>query len=311
MRRIILIFSIILCVTACYAEGGLDKSSNNNSLPKEWQNPTGKPDGSGKTKEKASSSDSLAKKDSAITAQYEYDGQEGEDDSDNEEAAQQEQEQAEQEGSSSGGSNFMALLAILFCAVIAFYLYRKEQKEKAERLKAGRQSHSNVKPVDAKAFNNLAVKVDGLSNRVSNLEQSIAQLSSSVSILMSRKETPDNGNPKPHDTAVPPKPGRKEETFYAKALNGDTFQTSTLTTKNDKFTIFVLNVADDEGTYSVNDAPDAQRNLISGFQYAVAKAVDIQSKVNAPGRVVTLQPGTVRKTAGGWKITKKAVVELK
>ena len=79
----------------------------------------------------------------------------------------------------------------------------------------------------------------------------------------------------------------------------------------DEYTVFVLTVSGNEGTFKVNDAPNAQIYLISNFAYSVASAVEVKSKSASAKAIATVKPGRVRKTGNGWTIVKKAVVELR
>ena len=89
------------------------------------------------------------------------------------------------------------------------------------------------------------------------------------------------------------------------------FPTDSMQQSRDEYTVFVLTVSGNEGTFKVNDAPNAQVYLISNFAYSVANAVEVRSKSASAKTIATVQPGRVRKTGNGWTIVKKAVVELR
>lgn len=99
--------------------------------------------------------------------------------------------------------------------------------------------------------------------------------------------------------------------LYANILNGMVFPSDDMQPTCDEYTVFVLTVSGNEGTFKVNDAPNAQLYLISNFAYSVASAVEVKSKSASAKAIATVKPGCVRKTGNGWTIVKKAVVELR
>ena len=99
--------------------------------------------------------------------------------------------------------------------------------------------------------------------------------------------------------------------LYANILNGMVFPSDDMQSACDEYTVFVLTVSGNEGTFKVNDAPNAQLYLISNFAYSVASAVEVKSKSASAKTIATVKSGRVRKTGNGWTIVKKAVVELR
>lgn len=206
----------------------------------------------------------------------------------------------------SDGKMMWVLIALAVVVVIFFSLRKKP---------SDRQSKPAVVDGPSVEEKELAALHEDLANlkaEVEVLKQQNIKLQKDLEDC--RKQTTANANStianaSVNNTFVSTKPSNT--VLYANILNGMVFPSDDMQPTCDEYTVFVLTVSGNEGTFKVNDASNAQLYLISNFAYSVASAVDVKSKSASAKAITTVKPGRVRKTGNGWTIVKKAVVELR
>lgn len=205
-----------------------------------------------------------------------------------------------------GGIMKWVLIALAVVVVIYFALRKKPTGKKPEQA-VGEEPSVEKKKIAAlhKSLNNLKAEVEVLKQQYiklqKDLEENRKQAAANVhAATVSANATNSAASKQPSDIVL-----------YANILNGMVFPDDDMQPSCDEYTVFVLTVSGNEGTFKVNDAPNAQLYLISNFAYSVASAVEVRSKSASAKSIVTVQPGRVRKTGNGWTIIKNAVVDLR
>lgn len=210
------------------------------------------------------------------------------------------------------GGKMMWVLIALAVVVVLFFASRKNSIGRQPKPAVGDELSDEKKEIAAlqESLTNLKAEVEVLKQQniklQTNLEDCRKQaVVNANSTTVNAKSTTANVNnsfasTKPNNTVL-----------YANILNGMVFPSDDMQSACDEYTVFVLTVSGNEGTFKVNDAPNAQLYLISNFAYSVASAVEVKSKSASVKAIATVKPGRVRKTGGGWSIVKKAVVELR
>ncbi len=208
------------------------------------------------------------------------------------------------DGESSGGSmTWLIIAAVAALAIYVYYRRLQNLRTKKEQGNGNGAEHQENTPDVAI----LHREIGELSHRLTSLEKMVQQLNDVICrINDNQQKTPSQSS-----QTVSPKQPLKSKQLYANILNGNLFQESAMQLNKDEYTVFVLSVVGDKGTFVVNDAPEAQINLISSFAYTVANAVNVRAKANNAQSIVTLQPGKVKKADGGWTIVENATVELR
>lgn len=196
------------------------------------------------------------------------------------------------------------LLAVVVI-VVAYFLTRKKPVGKGRKKDAYKEEPS----AEMKLIEALRNDVRNLIDNLNALRQQNESLRNEVNALRPKPVANTSAIQTQNNNVRAFKP--KKDVLYANILNGMVFPTDNMQQSRDEYTVFVLTVSGNEGTFKVNDAQDAQVYLISNFAYSVASAVDVKSKSTNAKAIVTVEPGRVSKTGSGWTIVKKAVVELR
>ena len=190
--------------------------------------------------------------------------------------------------------------------VIIYFVSRKKLVNNKRSAEPTSEDPNVVKKLIAALRENVA----RLEADVEALRQQNTRLGNELENLRSQQAASNNTQMLvQNDVPVSKKPRSME--LYANILNGMVFPSDDMQSACDEYTVFVLTVSGNEGTFKVNDAPNAQLYLISNFAYSVASAVEVKSKSASAKAIATMKPGRVRKTGNGWTIVKKAVVELR
>lgn len=204
------------------------------------------------------------------------------------------------------GNMKMWLIVAVALIVIIYFASRK----KPVNNKCSAEPTTEDPNVVKKLIAALREKVARLEADVEALRQQNTRLGNELENLRSQQTASNNTQMLvQNDVPVSKKPRSME--LYANILNGMVFPSDDMQSACDEYTVFVLTVSGNEGTFKVNDAPNAQLYLISNFAYSVASAVEVKSKSASAKAIATMKPGRVRKTGNGWTIVKKAVVELR
>lgn len=200
-------------------------------------------------------------------------------------------------------------LFVLAVVVVLFFALHKKPTSRQPKLETGDGSSVEEKKIATlyESLLNLKAEVEVLKQQNIKLKKDFEE---------SRKQTAANSNStttnvhaSTNSSSASTKPS--STALYANILNGMVFQSDDMQSACDEYTVFVLNVSGNEGTFKVNDAPNAQLYLISNFAYTVASAVEVRLKSANAKTIATVQLGRVHKTESGWTIVKKAVVELR
>lgn len=214
---------------------------------------------------------------------------------------------ADKDEESRGTGNMkMWLIVAVALIVIIYFVSRKKPVNNKRSAEPTTEDPNVVKKLIAALRENVA----RLEADVEALRQQNTRLGNELENLRSQQAASNNMQMLvQNDVPVSKKPRSME--LYANILNGMVFPSDDMQSACDEYTVFVLTVSGNEGTFKVNDAPNAQLNLISNFAYSVASAVEVKSKSASAKAIATMKPGRVRKTGNGWTIVKKAVVELR
>lgn len=201
----------------------------------------------------------------------------------------------------------MWVLIALAVVVVFFFASRKKPSDRQPKPAVGDGLSVEEKELAAlhEGLTNLKAEVEVLKQQNIKLQKDLEDC---------RKQTTANANSTIANASVnnsfaSTKPSNT--VLYANILNGMVFPSDDMQPTCDEYTVFVLTVSGNEGTFKVNDASNAQLYLISNFAYSVASAVEVKSKSASAKAITTVKPGRVRKTGNGWTIVKKAVVELR
>ncbi len=204
------------------------------------------------------------------------------------------------------GNMKMWIIVAVAVIVIIYFASRKKTVNNRRHAEPAEEEPS----ADKKLIDTLRERIAGLEAEREELRQQNTGLNIELDNLRARVASNSNMQPQTQNNVAVNRKSSSME-LYANILNGMVFPVDDLQPTRDEYTVFVLNVSGNEGTFKVNDAANAQLYLISNFAYSVASAVEVKSKEMSAKAIVTLEPGRVRKTSSGWTIIKKAVVELK
>ena len=211
----------------------------------------------------------------------------------------------DEESRGAGNMKMWLIVAVALIVIIYFALRKKPVNNKRSAEPTTEENNT-----DKKFIATLRGSVARLEADVEALRQQNTRLGNELEKLRSQQAASNNMQPQvQNDVPVSKRPRSIE--LYANILNGMVFPSDDLQPACDEYTVFVLTVLGNEGTFKVNDAPNAQLYLISNFTYSVASAVEVKSKSASAKAIATVQLGRVRKTGNGWTIVKKAVVELR
>lgn len=205
------------------------------------------------------------------------------------------------------GGKMMWLLIALAVVVVLFFASRKNSTGRQPKPAVGDGLSDEEKEIAAlhKSLTKLKAEVEVLKQQNIELKKELEDCRKQAAANVNSTTANVNVN----NSFASTKPSNT--VLYANILNGMVFPTDSMQQSRDEYTVFVLTVSGNEGTFKVNDAPNAQVYLISNFAYSVANAVEVRSKSASAKTIATVQPGRVRKTGNGWTIVKKAVVELR
>lgn len=219
-----------------------------------------------------------------------------------------------------GGSNwgFIALIIALISLLVTGYNYMVSQPKKSNRKgRNSRQQESSTTERDILNKINivnrdLQSRINQLSHRIEDLETQVNSLSLGQSGDVRTRTRSDNqfrpvsqgdliSNSSPIDTDLK---------LYASQVLSDSFPGEGLSEENNDYTIAILSIKGDCGTFVINDRATAQSFLISNFAYGAGRVSDVKHQGDNPTRIETMQPGSIKRQANGWKITANAQVRI-
>lgn len=193
--------------------------------------------------------------------------------------------------------DYMSLLALVLSVVSLIITYkRKDKYERNEEIDQVKRQFRDVKN-----------KIDNQDSCLTHIQNKINELR-----LVRQKE---NVNMKNHtgrvnDTHISTSVKKKEDIRYCTTIKGNLFPNIGIKDISDDFTICVLTLSGDYGTFVVNDASEAQQKILSQFNYGLSGIVNVKAKNLSPKAVKTIKIGKLRKMSDGWQVTEKADVEL-
>lgn len=205
------------------------------------------------------------------------------------------------------GGKIMWVLIALAVVMVLFFASRKNSTGRQPKPAVGDGLSDEEKEIAAlhESLTNLKAEVEVLKQQNIKLQNDLEDCRKQVAANVNSTAANANVN----NSFASTKPSNT--VLYANILNGMVFPSDDMQSACDEYTVFVLTVSGNDGTFKVNDAPNAQLYLISNFAYSVASAVEVKSKSASAKTIATVKPGRVRKTGNGWTIVKKAVVELR
>lgn len=198
-----------------------------------------------------------------------------------------------------GGMSAFDWISILALIVSVYVLYKSRKSGKVNQ--------------QTSALSGEAEKLSGeiveLKKRIAEMEECINAVSfgQSVSpqVAVSSQAEPQKLNSM---TNVPKKP--KEKTQYATIIKGETFLEMGIKDTADDFTVCILTITGDNGTFAVNGNPVAQQNILSKFNYGLSNIVVVKNKSLSPKCIRTIKAGKIRRVGKDWLVTDKAEIEL-
>jgi len=214
---------------------------------------------------------------------------------------------------------FIALIVAVLSLLVAFYNFATSQSKNNN--KKGRLSRQQDQP-------NIERDILNRMNIVSrDLQSQITQLSNRVDDLESQLNRSSLGQPRSTKMVARPenplKPASQSEyssnqsnsnnggtKLYASQVLSDCFPEEGLSDNNNDYAIAILSVKGDSGTFIINDRASAQSFLISNFAYGAGRVSDVCQQGDNPTRIETIQPGSIKRQANGWKITTNAQVKI-
>lgn len=153
---------------------------------------------------------------------------------------------------------------------------------------------------DISVLNAFEQKVNSLENRIIQLEKK-------------GEERPDSSNNKSsNNQKAPANSVKKEETIYAKMpdLNNG-FSNDILRKEQNGEQVYEIFITDQTATYSVSSDTAAQGYALNDVSYILGRACTLGNQPFPNCRIDTKLNGTLTKTAEGWTIGNKALVEFK
>lgn len=214
---------------------------------------------------------------------------------------------------------FIALLVAIVSLCVAGYNYITLQPKKSN--KKGRysrqQEQSNTERDILNKMNivnrDLQSRITQLSNQIEVLETQFNRLSMGQTFNSTTQSRPENPcrtsslNEIDQNQTNSNTGGTK---LYATQVLSDCFPSDGVLEGNSDYVIAILSVKGDNGTFVINDKPSAQSFLISNFAYGAGRVADVNQQGDNPTRIETIQPGSIRRQANGWKITTNAKVRI-
>lgn len=193
--------------------------------------------------------------------------------------------------------DYMSLLALVLSVVSLIITYkRKDKHERNEEIDQVKRQFRDVKN-----------EIDNQDSRLTQIQNEINELR-----MIRQKENVnmENHTGKVYDTHISTSIKKKEDIRYCTTIKGNLFPNIGIKDISDDFTICVLTLSGDYGTFVVNDASEAQQKILSQFNYGLSGIVNVKAKNLSPKAVKTIKVGKLRKMSDGWQVTEKADVEL-
>ena len=214
---------------------------------------------------------------------------------------------------------FIALIVAVLSLLVAGYNYVTSQSKNNN--KKGRHSRQQDQPnIERDILNRMNIvsrdlqsQITQLSSRVEDLESQLNRLSLGQPSSTKKVAHPEN----PFKSVSRSEYGSNQSDsniggtkLYASQVLSDCFPEEGLSDNNNDYAIAILSVKGDSGTFIINDRASAQSFLISNFAYGAGRVSDVSQQGDNPTRIETIQPGSIKRQANGWKITANAQVKI-
>lgn len=207
---------------------------------------------------------------------------------------------------------FLAIIALCIAGYNYITLQPKKSKRNS-RISSHQDSTNSDRDIQSKIIrltNDYQGRISQLTNRVEDLETQLNRVlvelqnsaKTSVHSDDSLNSSAQNGCRKNH--------GSGEVKLYASQVASGLFPEEGLAEVNSDYTIAILTIKGDNGTYIINDQVSAQTFLITNFAYSAGRVSDVKQQGNSPTRIETIQPGRISRQGNAWKITANAQVRL-
>ena len=203
-------------------------------------------------------------------------------------------------------TNWFPMLLSLLAFGLSGYVYFKSYISNGRKKKRGSEKgDNNVSPEirDALQQNqNIRLSLNSINQRLDELEDKIKSLSASKPTTQPQYQTQyqDNGN----------RGASSSVTRYAAMVTSDGFPDGDLADSNTDYTLAILTLTGNTGTFVINNLHSAQSFLISNFAYSVGRICEVTQQSDAATRVETVRPGKISREGNTWKIISKAEVVL-
>lgn len=170
---------------------------------------------------------------------------------------------------------------------------------------ANTQSVSEEDPLES-LRNDLERQIKELKKGLSDIQTRVIQLERKMA------ESPRPSNPeRPSQNAGGGQAPFRKEVKYVELVGSNGINANNLLDTNSDYALLVINIdSPSHATFKVNDLPQAQRQLLSSYQYSLSNFVNASVKSSTPSRIVTKRPGTLMLRDNQWVPTEKAEIEI-
>lgn len=214
---------------------------------------------------------------------------------------------------------FIALIVAVLSLLVAGYNYITAPSKNNN--KKGRHSRQQDQPnIERDILNRVNIVSRDLQSRITQLTSRVEDLESQLNRFSLGQ--PRNGKIAAHPENPFKSASRSEYSsnqnnssisgtkLYASQVLSDCFPEEGLSDSNNDYAIAILSVKGDSGTFIINDRASAQSFLISNYAYGAGRVSDVNQQGDNPTRIETIQPGSIKRQANGWKIVANAQVKI-
>lgn len=197
------------------------------------------------------------------------------------------------------------LLSLLALALSGYAFFRSYISNDRNKKRGSGKGDNNVSPVirDALQQNqNIRLSLNSINQRLDELEDRIKSLSTPTPITQPQYQSQyqNNGSSEASPSVI----------RYAAMVTSDGFPDGDLAGSNSNYTLAILTLTGNTGTFVINDLHSAQSFLISNFAYSVGRICEVKQHNDAATRVETIRPGRISREGNTWRIVSKAEVVL-
>lgn len=206
-------------------------------------------------------------------------------------------------------TNFLLLAAALLLALVAIIIAITALTKLGKLRKSYRRKQNEQEFQNDGALQRCAT----LSKRVNDLEQQLKSVCGEISTLrasLQRQSVSRNANSATTTASTPTATKTPTRTLYASETRNGGFDSAQLRQQPSSYTMVILTLQGQQGSFVINDASNAQQNLLANINFGVTQIADINSQSASPQRIVTDEPGQLQLNGNIWKVVKKAKIRL-